>query len=146
MPTLPCFQEIDRRVQAGGKSVDKQKIYEDEIARGVQVHNPSGRLERLIGLIRFIVEVEKEKFIIISDRLFLLTLALHVLSPEEAELTEGMRIDETEGRDTRGREALGHPLIGPTTSSRSRRCKLGWLSWIGYDRSGRRNGSQHCRS
>jgi hypothetical protein len=121
----PCFQEIDRRIQAGGKSVDKQKIYEDEIARGVQVHKPSGRLERLIGLIRFIVEVEKEKFIIVSDRLFLLTLALHVLSPEEAELTEGMQIDETEGRDTRGTAALGHPLIRPTTSSRSRRCKLG---------------------
>jgi hypothetical protein len=107
------------------KRVNKQKVYEEEIARGLQVHKPSGRLERLIGLIRFIVEVEKEKFIIVSDRLFLLTLALHVLSPEEAELMEGMRIDETEGGDPRGREDLRHPLIGETTSSSSRWCKLG---------------------
>ena len=84
----PCFEEINRRID--DKSVNKQKIYEEEIARGLQVHKPSGRLERLIGLIRFIVEVQREKFIIVSDRLFLLTLALHVLSPEEAELTEGM--------------------------------------------------------
>jgi hypothetical protein len=141
----PCFQDIDRRVRAGGKSVDKQKIYEDEISRSVRVHKPSGRLERLIGLIRFIVEVEKQKFIIVSDRLFLLTFALHVLSPEEAELTKGLPIDEAESRDTRGGEALGDTLIGRTTSGRCQRGKRGGLPWIGDDGSGRRNWSQHCR-
>ena len=129
----PCYQDIDRRVKAGGRKVNKQKIYEEEIRRSVQAHEPSGRLERLIGLIRFIVEVKKERFIIVSDRLFLLTFALYVLFPEEAELMTGMSIDEVESWNSGGGENLGDHLNRQTTSGYRRWRKLGGTSWTRDD-------------
>ena len=117
-----CYHEIDRRVKAGGRNVNKQNIYEEEIRKSLPFHTPSGRFERLVGLIRFIVEEQKEKFIIVSDRLFLLTFALHVSFPEEAVLTTGLSTHEVEGWNSGGGETLGHTFDRPTASSSRRRC------------------------
>src|SRR5271155_3756525 len=90
-------------------------------------------IERLIGLIRFIVEVKNERFIIVSDRLFLLTFALYVLFPEEAELMTGMSIDEVKGWNPGGGENLGDHLNRQTTSGYRRWRKLGGTSWTRDD-------------
>ena len=39
-------------------------------------------MSRFIALIKYIVEKENEKFIVVSDRLFLVTLAYYVLVPD----------------------------------------------------------------
>ena len=58
-----------------GNSQCNKKI---EIKRHISDEKPSSRLERFVALIKEIKAI-KERFIIVSDRLFLLSMAYYVL-------------------------------------------------------------------
>jgi len=55
-----------------------QKKMEEIIKRRIRYEKPSGRLQRLVALIKEI-KTTGENFIIVSDRLFLLSMAYYVL-------------------------------------------------------------------
>ena len=78
------------------KAEQKKAVMESKIECKLETLEPTGRMNRLVSIVKRVHFVEKEKFIIVADRIFLLLLAIYVcepLTPANAKLCEtGLRI------------------------------------------------------
>jgi hypothetical protein len=68
---------IERGNMTNGDSAGDVKVYEDCIKKIFKKRGASGRVKRLVSLLKMIKK-KGERFIIVSDRLFLLVLAYYV--------------------------------------------------------------------
>lgn len=73
----PLYTEVAERTFAIEKQGHKHAIMEEIIVQKLRTSALTGRMERLMRLLKHIVQ-KKEKFIIVSDRLFLVTVAYFV--------------------------------------------------------------------
>ena len=59
----------------------KKAVMESKIKNGLETLEPTGRMNRLVSIVKRIHFVEKERFIIVVDRIFLSLLAIYVHEP-----------------------------------------------------------------
>jgi len=74
----PLYTDVAERTLEIKKEGQKQAITEEIITRKLGTIPFTGRMLRLMRLLKHIVDKKKEKFILVSDRLFLVTLAYFV--------------------------------------------------------------------
>jgi hypothetical protein len=67
-----------------GNSAADVKVYEDCIKKLFKTRGATGRVKRLVSLLK-LIKANGERFIIVSDRLFLLVLAYYVSPPTSPE-------------------------------------------------------------
>jgi len=63
------------------KAEQKKAVMESKIKNELETLEPTGRMNRLVSIVKRVHFVEKEKFIIVADRIFLLLLAIYVRGP-----------------------------------------------------------------
>ena len=63
------------------KAEQKKAVMESKIKNKLETLEPTGRMNRLVSIVKRVHFVEKEKFIIVADRIFLLLLAIYVHGP-----------------------------------------------------------------